>query len=164
MNRGWSRLLHSEHGASAVEFALILPLLILLLFGLFEVGRMFWTCNIVSASVRDAARYAARVDMNCGGFANGADTANTQRLARTGTIDVGGTPVIQNWTNNASVAVNISCVSNASGTYLGIYEGAAQIPRVEVTAAAPFQTSFLSLLPGLNLGTISVSHAEVWTQ
>lgn len=166
MNRRLRSWVRDRAGNSAVEFALVLPLLSLLLFGFFEAGRMFWTYNIVSASVRDAGRYAARQSMNCGGFANGAETANTQRLARTGTVDVGGAPLVQNWTNDASITVAITCIANPTGgtTYSGHYDGLTQIPRVQVTATAPFVSTFATLFPGLNLGTITVAHSEAWAE
>ena len=53
---------HKARGLKAqgmVEFALILPLLLLLLFGIIEVGRMFLIYVSVSAASREAARYAS---------------------------------------------------------------------------------------------------------
>lgn len=49
----------SERGAAAVEFALLLPLLVVILFGVFSVGVAFVRAvNYVSAA-REGARYAA---------------------------------------------------------------------------------------------------------
>jgi Flp pilus assembly protein TadG len=47
----------SERGAAAVEFALVLPILIMLLLGIVEFGRIF----NVQVSVTNAAREGARV-------------------------------------------------------------------------------------------------------
>ena len=44
-------------GVAAVEFGLMLPILILLLFGIVEYGRMFYQYNTLVKSVRDGARY-----------------------------------------------------------------------------------------------------------
>ncbi|MRX43315.1 pilus assembly protein [Agromyces sp. Q22] len=49
--------LRKERGAAAVEFALVLPILLLLILGIFEFGRLF---NI-QIQLSNAAREAARV-------------------------------------------------------------------------------------------------------
>jgi hypothetical protein len=48
-----------EHGASLVEFALLAPLLILLLFGIIEFGWLFGQYNDVKHGAREGARLAA---------------------------------------------------------------------------------------------------------
>lgn len=48
-----------DHGQSMVEFALILPLLLLLIFGIIEVGRLMVIFSSVQAASREAGRYAA---------------------------------------------------------------------------------------------------------
>ena len=44
-------------GVAAVEFGLMLPILILLFFGIVEYGRMLYQYNTLVKSVRDGARY-----------------------------------------------------------------------------------------------------------
>ena len=65
-----SRFLRSDvRGAAAAEMALVLPLLILIMFGSFEMGNFFWESHIANKAVRDGARFAARqnfTDMPCG--------------------------------------------------------------------------------------------------
>lgn len=161
---GISHWIRSVTGSSAAEFALVLPLLALLLFGFFEVGRLLWSYSIVASSVRDASRFASRLSMNCGGFSNGGDVARVQRLTRTGIVDTGGTPLIKNWTSDATVTVAVTCVDNSSLTYSGRYDGLPLIPRVTVTAAAPYPSASIGLLSALSVPTIRASHAEVWTQ
>ena len=48
---------HRHHGVALVEFALILPFLLLLSFATVEFGRALYQFNTVAKSVRDAARY-----------------------------------------------------------------------------------------------------------
>lgn len=48
-----------EGGAAAVEFALVLPLLLLLVFGIVQYGLYFWTLQGGSDIARDAARQSA---------------------------------------------------------------------------------------------------------
>jgi len=53
------RQLHSARGNSIVEFALVLPILLLVLFGITEFGRMIMTTNILNTASREGARLAA---------------------------------------------------------------------------------------------------------
>jgi Flp pilus assembly protein TadG len=50
---------NSEQGQGLVELALVLPILLLLLFGIIEFGRVMGAGVIVTHSARDAARYGA---------------------------------------------------------------------------------------------------------
>lgn len=54
----WGR---SERGAAAVEFALVLPILLLVVAGAVEYGRAFWYYDGLSKATRDAARYLTMV-------------------------------------------------------------------------------------------------------
>ncbi|GGB43479.1 hypothetical protein GCM10011492_38090 [Flexivirga endophytica] len=47
-----------EHGASAVEFALVLPLLVLLIGGMVDFGRAFYTEVTLTNAAREGARSA----------------------------------------------------------------------------------------------------------
>ena len=48
----------SERGQSMVEMALILPILVLLMIGLFDLGRIVFTANALSDGARHGARHA----------------------------------------------------------------------------------------------------------
>jgi Flp pilus assembly protein TadG len=48
-----------ERGAAAVEFALVAPLLLLLVFCIIDLGRAFATLNQLAAAAREGARVAA---------------------------------------------------------------------------------------------------------
>ena len=48
-----------ERGASLVEFALIMPLLLILVLGIVEFGYLFAQFNEVRHAAREGARYAA---------------------------------------------------------------------------------------------------------
>ena len=49
----------NEKGQSLVEFALVVPLLLLLVVGIFEFGRAWMTRNVMTGAAREAARIAA---------------------------------------------------------------------------------------------------------
>ena len=49
----------NSRGNAVVEFALVLPILLLVLFGITEFGRMIMTTNILNTASREGARLAA---------------------------------------------------------------------------------------------------------
>jgi hypothetical protein len=53
------RTKHGERGQALVEFALILPIFLLLIFGIIDLGRFVITDHILSQAAREAARQAA---------------------------------------------------------------------------------------------------------
>lgn len=48
-----------ERGNSVVEFALVLPIMLLVIFGIFHFGRAIMTTNILYTAAREGARAAA---------------------------------------------------------------------------------------------------------
>ena len=48
-----------SRGNAVVEFALVLPILLLVLFGITELGRMIMTTNVLNTAAREGARLAA---------------------------------------------------------------------------------------------------------
>ena len=57
----------NERGQSAVEFALVFPVLLLFLFLIFEFGRVFGSWLLITNAAREGARYAAVQDFGCTG-------------------------------------------------------------------------------------------------
>jgi len=62
------RLSQDTSGASAAEFALVLPLLILLLFGTIDVGRYAWSLSQAEKATQTGARWAVATDMIASGL------------------------------------------------------------------------------------------------
>ena len=52
-------LRHRATGQSLVEFALVIPIFLLILFGLIDMGRAVYSNNTVGQAAREAARLAA---------------------------------------------------------------------------------------------------------
>lgn len=60
---GLARLARDRNGASAAEFALVLPLLVLFLLGIIDVGRLMWTVNQAEKATQAGVRAAVVTDM-----------------------------------------------------------------------------------------------------
>ena len=54
-----TRSFRSERGAAMVEFAIVLPILLLMVFGIVDFGRALYTLNNLTAAVREGARLAS---------------------------------------------------------------------------------------------------------
>jgi Flp pilus assembly protein TadG len=84
-----------QKGVAAIEFAILLPVLLFIVFGITEFGRALYAYNTIVKGTRDAARYA--MTQQPGG---GADPV-TKCLAVYGTTDCSGTPLTPGLTVNA---------------------------------------------------------------
>src|SRR5688572_7160965 len=62
MKKVMCRLWRCKRAASAAEFTLVLPLLILLLFGMIDVGRFMWDMNKGEKATQFGARFAIVTD------------------------------------------------------------------------------------------------------
>lgn len=49
----------NSRGQAVIEFALVLPLILIILLGITEFGRAFWTLNVISQAAREGARLGA---------------------------------------------------------------------------------------------------------
>lgn len=56
IGRSWIRFIHDQIGTTAVEFALVSPILFTLIFGGIEFGRLLWTEAALNYSVQEGAR------------------------------------------------------------------------------------------------------------
>jgi Flp pilus assembly protein TadG len=56
-----------NHGQALVEFALVIPIFLLMIFGIVDAGRLIYTFNTVSNAARDGARVAIVNQSGAGG-------------------------------------------------------------------------------------------------
>jgi Flp pilus assembly protein TadG len=63
--RALCRFGRAEDGAGAVEFAIIVPILMSVFFGIFEFGRALWTQGVLDYAVEQAARCASINTTTC---------------------------------------------------------------------------------------------------
>jgi hypothetical protein len=63
MSAGGYRFLRDARAASTAEFALVLPLLLIFMFGIIDVGRLMWTWNRAEKATQMGARFAVVTNM-----------------------------------------------------------------------------------------------------
>lgn len=135
--------------ASAAEMALVLPMLLVLMFGGFEGGFYMWNEHKVVKAVRDGARYAGRLPFSA--YDCSSDTVgqtyrdNIANLTRTGSVDGTAGPRVIGWTNNAT-QVSVNLLACDTSTKTGLFEDQANgAIRVRVSADIPYPSLFASL-------------------
>lgn len=145
-------------GSVGVEMALVTPVILILMFGLVDLGNYFMSEHAVVKAVRDGARYASRrgfAEYSCASASTDVVT-KTRAITRTGTIS-GGTARLVGWTDPTSVTLSVRC--DSSGTYSGIYKGAAAgVPVVKVSAVVPYTSLFKHF--GITTATINLTAAS----
>jgi Flp pilus assembly protein TadG len=97
-------------GAAGAEFAMVLPLLILLLLGMIDVGRYMWALNEVEKATQMGARMAVVTTMVPTDLANANFGTTLGQGAVIPTSSFGG----MQCTSNGTTA-SCSCVSNCAG-------------------------------------------------
>jgi Flp pilus assembly protein TadG len=165
-------LLGDKRGTAAVELAIVLPFLMIMLFGLIEIGRALYHYHAVTKSVRDATRYLTRVGMTCaaagnGPLANYLDSATDETTAKnlvlsghTSTPVAASDYLLAYWTDPNTITGTVNCVNNAN-QYSGVYNGIANIPVITLTANVPFSFLWGSVFLNRDSVTFTISHSEV---
>ena len=168
--------LRNRKGVSCVEFVLILPVLVVCLFGTIEIGRALHDYHVVVKGVRDGTRFLTRFPVECttigvdGKFMNKAnppveDNTNKQRgmdLTMTGSInpDIPDDYLLAAWGDpGTTLTATVKC--NPPGTLEGHYAGFDIVPSIYMEAVVKF--NFLGSLPLLpDTIDFTVSHKEIW--
>lgn len=136
----------SHSGVAMLEFAIILPLLLMILFGITELGRALYQQNTLYKAVSTGSRYLARagniINTDCvpqTGWTTATDTA--QNLIIYGATTAGSTPLIPNL--DAATAITINAGSRElTKTPLEGEEVVEQVCIITITAEAAFAGLF----------------------
>jgi Flp pilus assembly protein TadG len=131
--------IREERGVELIELAIVLPLLAILLMGGTEFGRAFYTYNILTKSVRDAARYLSADSITSTGVISATTINNTKKLAVFGCIPgvspvCSGAPVVKGL-STSNFNVPAGTVASPGKIY------------VTVSANYPYPSLFKSILP-----------------
>jgi Flp pilus assembly protein TadG len=129
--RGFFR---EELGVELVEFAFTLPILAILLMGGIEFGRAFYTYNMLTKSVRNAARYLSTQPIASTGVFDPTIAANAQKVAVYGNPAGTGSALISGLTTS-----NISIPAGNVVSTTKIY--------ITVSASYPYPSLFSFIIP-----------------
>lgn len=137
-----------QRGVAIVEFALILPFLLLLTFITTEFGRAMWEYNTLTKSVRDASRYLAIQPA-------GTKITEARNLMVYGNLAGTGAPLALNL-SLANVPAATCCVWQEVAS-TPVNGSAPLIKTVTVTISGYTFTSMFNSVLGLPFGAITFS-------
>jgi Flp pilus assembly protein TadG len=98
--------LKREEGAAAIEFALLLPLLMLILFGIIEFGLVLYNQEVITNASREGARY---------GIVIGSPRPTTGQIQ-----GVVNTYLTNAGLNSGNASINVAGAQGASGSDLTV--------------------------------------------
>ena len=142
---------HSR-GQSLVEFALVIPLFLVMLFGIIDIGRVIWANDALSNAAREGARFASVTGSSL--ITPTSTKADIKTYTRNYAIAAG---------TNVTVTVCYSAVQNSSATagctgdvdQSNVSNDRGSLVTVRVTSTVPILTGTL-----LGMGAFTVSGAS----
>jgi Flp pilus assembly protein TadG len=149
-----------QQGSALIEGAVVIPLLIALVFGVFEFSWLFYQQHLVAIGLHDAADYLARSPDPCNAASPAwrAEQQRAKNLATHGSLN-GGVARVREWTAQM-VTTKCSKIDNPVGRNgLSRFRGASVYV---VTASTQFTYPSLGFLNLLHLRSpvISASYSE----
>ncbi len=146
----WTR---DARGNVVVEFAFILPLLLLLLTGMTEIGRAYYQDNAVEKGLRAGALFAGRNSFPL--------TAQVRtmvaNLVKTGTLDGSDPYLVSGW-------ADVDADLNIDDTLTFPIDATTTIPVVRLIATIPFDPLMPGMLAFVGLGDVNIelSHEQAF--
>jgi hypothetical protein len=148
-------------GSALLEGAIVLPLLFVLMFGIYDFSWYFYQQHLIATGVRDAARYLARSPAPCDAASSvwASGTTNAGNLATTG-FAWGGPARVHGW-NPEMIRIDCTAIDNAAGVDgLRSYRGGPLVYVVTVSTRFVDPSLGFFRVIGLSPPIISVSHSE----
>ncbi|MBI3522297.1 MAG: pilus assembly protein [Chloroflexi bacterium] len=115
-----------DRGQALIEFAMVLPVIVLLLVGIFDVGRAIQQESSLTAATREATRYAT-----VHGAQSSSPTGPNSATYTAPSTDTAVNAVVQRFVTGINTALTISSTWPDGNANRG--------SRVVVTATTPFQ-------------------------
>ncbi len=155
------RFLRREDGAILVEFAISLPLILMLAFLSVEAMRLFWSYQAAIAGVRDATRYLARVAPADLCTTGGSVAGYTTRLQDIVATTINGAALFPAGVTVTSVTPTLTCI-----TSLGLRQASVPVATVSanITITMPFSQVMrvIGAAPAAAINTTVQDRARVY--
>lgn len=114
------KLLRDNRGQATVELALVMPILLLLVIGVFEFGRAWNQKQVITDAARQGARICAVANAAPSSFPNNVvDTTVQNALARAGIVAPSGQPVVTGFQSGTGKPCTVSISVPLNFVFLG---------------------------------------------
>lgn len=155
-----------QQGVAAVEMALILVPLLLLCFGITELGRALYQYDGLVKATRGAARYLSQQSLDSPPVGETADSIRLKARSLTlcGAYDCTGVPALVPGLNLAMISVCDAVACPATHVNVPTGEGTTSLVSVNVGATDATSYTFTSIVPwavaSMAFGPISITMAS----
>jgi len=136
--------MRSERGAALVEFALVVPLLMLMMCATIDFGLAVYTLNNLTAAVREGGRFGAALSQDTWNLNGGADAQT----------------MISNRVYDYIVGMNNGLTATQTKALIGVAKDGAGIITVQITGYPYKPVTPLSTL--LGLATVSLNRRAIF--
>lgn len=152
---GFLQRLRSFHrdrsGTSFLEAAIILPVVLLIIGGIYDFGRAAATMSAAQKSLRGAVRYLSLLPSGLVCSTWGVTNAKNLALYGSTTAGTAGSELIKGWTaSDISLDLPTSCSNNAAVT------------TIRMSASVPYNSLMWGILGLPGSITMNVEHEERW--
>ena len=158
---GFSRFCRREDGAALVEFAISLPLILILTFLSVNSMRLFWSYQAAIAGVRDATRYLARIAPADLCTSGGSVTGYAGQLETIVETTISGAALFPAGVTVTSLTPTLTCV-----TSLGLRQASVPVATVSanLSIAMPFSQilQVIGATPAATINTTVRDQARVY--
>jgi Flp pilus assembly protein TadG len=143
-----------QKGAAAVEFAILVPFMILMALGVTELGRAFYQYNTLTKSLRDGVRYLSTQ-------APGTGHGTAACLVVHGNQDCSGGVLVPGLSTSM---VSVCDAINCAGTHSAVSTGTGVVNLVTVTVTGYTFDSFINFqMGGLTIGVPDLTFPPIGT-
>ncbi len=149
-----------QRGIATVELAVSLPLLLLALTTMVEVGRVFYTYTTLTKAVETGSRYLAGITLIGTGRVQvtAQDIQDARNLIVFGNLTGNGDPVI---IGLSPTAITVQCTYGTTNSYCTPDNGIAPITVAAVYWYSPVLGTLLNRLSGVDLFPLALNASTV---
>lgn len=155
LSNALSRFRRDQSGAALVEFAMVLPIMLIFFATTVEGARMMWSYQAASAGVRDASRYLAMVAPIDACVSAGSVSGFTGEVEDIVRVSITGATIYP-----GDITINSVTPTCTQGTHTSLHFGVVQVTAT-ITIDYPFGRLFTLVgdraLPGFT-ATVSDQH------